>query len=339
MGNVTTLGIDLAKSIFHLHGVDQHGKVTLKKRLDREKLLESLAKLPICLIGLEACSSGHYWAREIRKLGHDVRLMHPKFVKPYVKNDKNDFNDAEGICEAVARPNMRFVPVKTVEQQDVQSLHRVRSQLVQERTALANQIRGLLGEYGIVIPKGISHIRSRLPSIIEAHENLTEIGRELFGNQYQRMVWLDEQIVLMEKRIEQLFKSNEMCKKIEKIPGIGKLTATAILASVGNAREFKNGRQMAAWFGLVPRQNSTGGKTRLGGISKRGDRYLRTLLIHGARSVVYRAIKKDDPRSQWINSLRARRGENIACVAVANKNARIIWAMMTSQQEFKQAVA
>ncbi|HIJ83322.1 MAG TPA: IS110 family transposase [Magnetococcales bacterium] len=338
MGNITVLGVDLAKSVFHLHGVDQQGKVVLKKRLDREKMLPFFANLPPCLIGLEACSSSHYWAREIRKLGHDVRLMNPIFVKPYVKNDKNDYNDAEGICEAVSRPSMRFVPIKTVTQQDIQALHRVRSQLIQERTALANQTRGLLGEYGIVIGRGIGHLRTRLPSILDDADNqLTEIGRGLFSEQYHRMVEFDDKIAAIDNRIETLFKNDRLCMKIEKIPGISKLTVTAILAAVGDGHEFRNGRQMAVWLGLVPRQNSTGGKTRLGGISKRGDSYLRTLLIHGARSVVYRAIKKDDPRSQWINSVRARRGENVACVALANKNARIIWAMMVNEQEYRIA--
>ncbi|MBF0604086.1 MAG: IS110 family transposase [Nitrospirae bacterium] len=335
MGNITVLGIDLAKSVFHLHGVDQQGKVVLKKRLDRDKMLPFFANLPPCLIGLEACSSSHYWAREIRRFGHNVRLMNPLFVKPYVKND---YNDAEGICEAVSRPNMRFVPIKTVTQQDIQALHRMRSQLIQERTALANQTRGLLGEYSIVIPRGIGHLRTRLPLILDNADNqLTEIGRVLFSEQYHRMVEFDDKIAAIDNRIETLFKNDELCMKIENIPGIGKLTATAILAAVGDGHEFRNGRQMAAWLGLVPRQNSTGGKTRLGGISKLGDSYLRTLLIHGARSVVYRAIKRDDPRSQWINSVRVRRGENVACVALANKNARIIWAMMVNEQEYRMA--
>lgn len=265
--------------------------------------------------------------------------MSPQYVKAYVKTNKNDYNDAEAICEAVARPNMRFVPIKTVDQQDIQMLHRVRSQLVKERTALANQIRGLLGEYGIVLPQGIGHIRNRLVAIVEDQNNqLTELALGLFFERYYWMVELDNRIEEMNKKVGAVFKNNEACQRLERLSGVGMLLATAFFAAVGNAMEFKNGRQLAAWVGLAPRQHSTGGKTRLGGISKRGDRYLRTLLIHGARSVVYRAAKKDDPHSRWINNIRKRRGENIACVAVANKNARILWALMAKGEEFRPAV-
>ncbi len=297
-----------------------------------------LANHPLCLVGMEACGGSHYWAREVEKLGHEVRLMNPKFVKAYVKSNKNDYNDAEAICEAVTRPSMRFVPIKNYEQQDVQLLHRIRSHHVKERTMQAAQIRGLLGEYGVVIPKGIRYIRSRLPAILEDKANqLTEISRELFAELYDKLVKYDIQIKALSERIAVIFKNNEVCQRLEQVPGIGVLTATALFSAIGNGHDFKNARHLSAWLGLVPRQESTGGRDVLLGISKRGNKYLRTLLIHGARTVVYWARKKNDPRSRWINELAKRRGENIAAVAVANKNARIIWAILSRGECFKVA--
>ncbi len=286
-GTVTVLGIDLAKQSFQLHGVDEKGQMVLKKKLTRNHLSAFEANLPVCLIGLEACGGAHHWARLFTQMGHTVRMMAPQFVKPYVKSNKNDAFDAEAICEAVQRPNMRFIPNKTIEQQDIQSLHRIRSQLVGRRTAQANQIRGLLHEYGIVLPQGITYIRKSLPDVLEDAENsLSVLFREQLSALYDEMVHLDERIELLEQRLKSVCAQNEDCQRLLTIPGIGIMTASALIAAVGDISVFKNGRALAAWLGLVPRQHSTGGKPTLLGISKRGDNYLRTLLIHGGRAVV-----------------------------------------------------
>jgi len=336
--NIKTLGIDLAKNVFQLHGVDKTGKVVLRKRLTRAKLTEFMVNLPACLVGMEACGSAYYWARKFQAMGHTVKLMAPQFVKPYIKSNKNDVNDAAGICEAVSRPSMRFIPIKRVEQQDLQSLHRIRSQAVKQRTALANQIRGLLAEYGIIIPKGISRISLNLPDILEDAENeLTVLTREIFSGLYDQFKKLTERVNHNTKKIEQIAKADERCQQLTKIEGIGFLGATAIVAAVGNARVFKNGREMAAWLGLVPKQHSSGDRTRLLGITKRGDSYIRTLLIHGGRAVVRVCDKKTDARSRWIKDKKERCGINKAAVAVANKNARIIWALLSSGEEYVSA--
>ncbi len=335
---VTTLGIDLAKTVFQLHGVDERGHVVLRKKLSRKKLLIFLSNLPACLIGLEACGGSHYWAREISKLGHKVRLISPQYVKPFVKTNKNDSNDAEGICEAVLRPSMSFVSVKTVEQQDIQAVHRIREELIKERTALVNQTRGLLAEYGIVVSQGVHKLRQALPEILEdAESGLTDLGRELFAGQYTRLDELDKRISECDRQVVRIYRTHPMCQKLAQVEGVGPLSATALVAAVGDPQEFKNGRQVAAWLGLVPRQHSSGGKNLLLGISKRGNRYLRTLLIHGARAVVYRADKKQDARSRWVSQVKARRGTNRASVALANKNARILWALMAKDEPYRQA--
>jgi transposase len=279
----TTIGIDLAKTVFQIHGVDDHGKPVLRKRLDRSKMLEFFVKLPPCLIGMEACGSAHYWARKLTAMGHTVKLMAPQFVKPYVKTNKNDVADAEAICEAVMRPNMRFVPIKSDEQQAVLSLHRVRQSFLKVRTAQANQIRGLLAEFGVIIPQGIAHIARRLPEIMEKAD-LPDSFRVLLQRLYEHMKDLDKQVDEMDAKIQQWHRGSQKSRRLAEIPGIGPITATALVASIGDARSFKNGRQLAAWLGLVPRQHSSGGKSVLLRISKRGDMYLRTLLIHGARS-------------------------------------------------------
>lgn len=329
MSNITTLGIDLAKNVFHLHGVDRHGNVVLQKRVSRRVLPSLMAKLAPCRVGIEACTGAHYWSRVLRTYGHEVGMMNAQFVKPYVKSNKNDCNDAEAICEAVSRPNMRFVTPKNVEQQDIQSLHRIRQRLVQQRTTLVNQLRGLLSEYGVVLPQGISHIRGRVPGVLEDGDNeLSGFGRELFNDLYEEFVALNYRITGYERRIQRVFEQSEVCQRLAGVEGIGPITATALVAAVGDARAFRSGREMAAWLGLVPRQCSTGGKPRILGISKRGDRYLRTLLIHGARAAMRYADRKTDARSQWVSRLKARRGKNITSVALANKNARICWALM-----------
>jgi transposase len=338
--NVTTIGIDLAKNIFQLHGVDKHGKAVLRKRLNREELLPYLANLPPCLIGIEASGGAHYWGREIRKLGHDVKMMPPQYVKPYVKNNKNDYNDAEGICEAVSRPNMRFVPIKTEMQQEIMMMHRMRSQLIQMRTAHVNQLRGFLLEYGVAIPRGIERFRAELPGVLAALQGkLSSELLNMFEEMQKELARFDEQIHACDKKVAQIGRAHPVCKKLMGVEGIGPLTSSAVVGSVADPASFRNGRQFAAWLGVVPRQHSSGGKTVLQGISKRGDVYLRTLLIHGARAVVAAIGKKMDARSQWIRRIKDRRGFNVATVALANKNARILWALMTRDEEYRTAGA
>ncbi len=336
---ITTTGIDLAKEVFQIHGVDAHGKVGLRKQLRRSAMLEFFAKLPPCLIGMEACGSAHYWARKLGEFGHTVKLMPPQFVKPYVKTNKNDMADAEAICEAVSRPNMRFVPIKNVEQQAILSVHRARQGFVKARTAQANQIRGLLAEFGLIIPKGIGSIAERMPDILEDGENgLPGTMRKLLERLNDNLKEMDRQVTELESQIKQWHRDNELSRKLEAIPGIGPITASAIVASVGNATEFKSGRQLAAWLGLVPKQHSTGGKQVLLGISKHGDTYLRTLLIHGARAVIRFAENKAEP-DQWLCKLIGRRNKNVAAVALANKNVRVIWALLSKGKEYERDYA
>jgi transposase len=279
---------------------------------------------------MEASNGAHYWARILSELGHEVRLISPQFVRPYVKSNKNDKNDAEAICEAVGRPHMRFVPAKSAEQLAVQAIHRIRSRLVTTRTRLANQIRGLLAEHGIVIARDMAKLRRRLADIVGGGEHtLNDLVRSLVVDLQEELMEIDRRIATYDRRIRELVRMSEPCQRLSKIEGIGPLCATALVAAIGDRQCFKNGRQFAAWLGLVPKQQSSGGRTRLFGISKRGDRYIRTLLIHGARAVLGRVRTKEDPRSQWLKKLRQRRHPNIAAVALANKNARIAWAMLT----------
>jgi len=332
---VTTVGVDLAKNVFQLHGVNEFGKVVIKKQLRRDQMAEFLVNLPPCLIGMEACGSAHHWARKLQGFGHTVKLMAPQFVKPYVKTNKNDAADAEAICEAVARPNMRFVPIKNVEQQSVLALHRVRQGFVKARTAQANQIRGLLGEFGLVIPQGLGHIAHRVPELIEdASNELPGAFRLLVQRLLDHLKALGAQIDELEAQIVKWHRQSEASRKLEQVPGVGPITASALVASLGDAKNFESGRQVAAWLGLVPRQHSSGGKQNLLGISKRGDTYLRTLLIHGARSVIYRAQQKPESCS-WLDSMVSRRNKNIAAVALANKNARIVWALLAHDRQFR----
>lgn len=339
MQDITTIGVDLAKNVIQVHGVDQRGKAVLKKQLPRRRFVEFFANLAPCLVGMEACGSAHHWARQLEKLGHQVRLMAPQFVKPYVKTNKNDAADAEAICEAVSRPNMRFVPIKNGEQQAVLALHRARAGFVKARTAQANQIRGLLGEYGIIIPQGIGHLTKRLPAILEDGENeLPGVFRRLLARLGEHLKELDRQVGELEAQIQDWHREDATSRKLAQIPGIGPLTASALVATIGDARSFQNARQLAAWLGLVPRQHSSGGKTLLLGISKRGDAYLRTLLIHGARSVVRVAERKADIPT-WLTQLIGRRHKNVAAVALANKNARIVWALLAHDRDYQAAYA
>ncbi len=334
--NIKALGIDIAKNVFELHGVDVHGKTVIKKRLSREKLPEFIAQLPISLIGIEACGGSHHWARKFKAMGHDVRLMNPQFVKPYVKSNKNDSQDAEAICEAVQRPSMRFVGVKNVGQQDILAIHRVRERLVRERTAIVNQTRGLLMEYGIVVAQGTAQIRKKLTAIIDDTSNeLTPLGRELFHDLQMQFYAIDEKVSEYDKKIEKLCRENETCKRLTQVQGVGAITATALVATIGDANVFKNGREMAAFIGLIPKQHSSGGKQVLLGISKRGDRYLRCLLIHGARAVLSTRKHLPTKKGLWLKALEERRGRNRTTVALANKNARVLWAMMARQEDYK----
>ena len=337
MKPVARVGLDIAKSVFQLHAVDVHGKPVFRKTLSRGEMLGFFAKLTPCLIGIEACAGSHYWARELIKLGHDARLMAAQFVSPYRKGGKNDANDAEAICEAVGRPNMRFVPVKSEEAQAVLAVHRARALTVSERTALINQVRGLLGEFGIVTGAGTAHARKLLADIGTGARQLPALARETIGELHDRLRALDERILAYDRKISALAKQSEPAQRLMAIEGVGPITATALVASVGNAQAFKNGRQFAAWLGLVPRQNSSGGKTRLGSISKRGDVMLRTLLIHGTRSALQRMANKTDQKSVWAEALKARSCSNVAAVALAAKNARISWAMLARGTEYRVA--
>ena len=332
---ITTIGLDLAKALFQIHGVDERGIVAARKQLKRAEMSKYFANLEPCLIGIEACGSSHYWARKLEGYGHTVKLMAPQFVKPYVKTNKNDMADAEAICEAVRRPNMRFVAIKTIEQQAILSVHRARQGFVKARTAQGNQIRGLLSEFGIVIPVGIRSIMKQIPEILEDGDNgLPGTMRHLIDRLTENLKEMDRQVKELEAQILIWHRENEASRKLAEIPGLGPITASAIVATVGNAREFKNGRQLAAWLGLVPKQHSSGGKQTLLGISKRGDSYLRTLMIHGARAVIRFAEKKSQPGG-WLRKVMARRNKNVAAVALANKNARIVWALLTKDRMFR----
>lgn len=333
---ITTIGIDLAKNVFQVHGVDERGKAVMKKQLKRAQVIPFFANLQPCLIGMEACASAHFWARKLEALGHTVKLMAPQFVKPYVKSNKNDAADAEAICEAVGRPNMRFVAIKSAGQQAILAVHRGRQGLVKARTAQANQIRGLLGEFGVVIPQGISHIAKRLPEILEDGENdLPGSFRQLLARLSEQLQHLDRQVAELEGEISRWHRDHEGSRRLAQIPGIGPLGASALVATIGDPRAFHNGRQVSAWLGTVPRQASSGGKPTLLGMSKRGDSYLRTLLIHGARSVLHQVERHPERADPWLVQLLARRPKNVVAVALANKNARIAWALLAHGRDFQ----
>jgi len=334
MGKITTVGIDLAKNVFSVHAIDESGQVVFRKTIARARLMPTVAQWPLCSIGMEACSGAHDWARRFQALGHTVRIMAARFVTPYRRNGKNDGNDAEAICEAMQRPAMRFVPVKSAEQQAVLTVHRVRQGFVEERTAMINRIRGLLAEFGQVLPQRASEIRRGAAAASEA---LPVLARDAIDELLAHLRTLDQRIAGYDRQLEQLARSNETTQRLMSLPGVGPLTALATVASVGHAHEFTNGRQFAAWLGLVPRQWSTGGKARLGRITKRGDAYLRTLLIMGARAALQMAVGREDKLSRWAIALKERRGYHKAVVALAAKNARIIWALLAHGTQFSQA--
>lgn len=333
---IVTVGIDLAKMSFAVHGVNEAGKPELvRPDVRRGKLLELIASLPPCLIGMEACSGAHHWAREFQKFGHAVRIMAPKFVAPYRmggKHGKNDAADAAAICEAVTRPNMRFVPIKTIEQQGKLFVHRAHQGYVAERTALINRIRGLLSEVGIVLPQAFKAFHR---GVHEALEDLPGYCNQVIGELMNELSHIQERIAQSERQIQLMARQDEQAQRLMQLSGVGPATASAIVASIGNGHDFKNGRQFSAWLGLVPRQNSSGGKVKLSSITKAGDNFLRTLLVLGARSVLMNAVGKNDPVSRWALQLKERRGYGRAVVAIAAKNARMCWAALSLQDQFK----
>lgn len=338
MSITTTAGLDIAKSVFHLYIITKTGRFIKKKQLKRNQVLVYIAKFEPCIIAMEACGGANYWARKFISMGHEAKLIAPQYVKPFVKGNKNDYNDAEAIAEASQRSNMRFVPIKSVERQDIQNLHRQRELIKKSRTALVSQIRGLLAEYGIVINKGVAALHSYLPNILEdANNELTVLSRELFTGLYSDLRMIDERFKKCENRIKILNKENDVCQRLNGVLGIGPIIASATYAEGGDGKNFVNGRHFSAWLGLVPGQHSTGGKPVLLGISKRGNSYLRTLYIHGARAVLKYSSMKSDRFSLWAQALLARRGHNKACVAIANKLARIAWVIMARGEHYKPA--
>lgn len=334
--NISVIGMDIAKHVFHLIGLDKNGKPVLKKKLRRKQLLAYFANLSPCKVSLESCATSHYWARELTKLGHQVTLLPAQHVKPYVRGNKNDYNDALAIAEASRFANIRPVAIKTVEQQSIQALHRLRRSAIGDRTALCNQVRGLLCEFGIIINKGISSVRKALPSLLEDAENgLHYLYREALDLKYTQLTQLDELIDKLTCMIQEDAKQHKEIKRLQSIPGFGPIVASTYYSIIGNGRHFAHGRDASASLGLVPKQHSSGDKNVLLGISKRGDKYLRSLLIHGARSVVKHAHKKEDALNHWVQRLIERRGKNKATVALANKLARIAWAVTTRGQAYQ----
>ena len=332
------IGVDLAKNVFQIHGVDCHDQPIWRQRLPRYRWLQTvLEKIePGCEIGMESCGGAHHWARQLQACGFRVKLIAPQFVKPYVKSNKNDANDAEAICEAMSRPSMRFVAIKTVEQQDIQATHRIRAGLIEQRTAKANQIRGLVAEYGLIAPKELLMLRRAIPCWLEDPDNgLTVRFRRLLDGLWGDLRGLDERVNELDSEITAIATSEPAALRLQQLRGVGPMIATALVVALGDPRQFANGRQFAASLGLTPRQHSSGGKDRLLGISKRGDAYLRTLIVHGARSALRTAKPKDDRLSQWVVRLAERSHPNVAAVALANKTARMAWAMLRHDSDYQ----
>ena len=339
MRNITTIGIDIAKNIFQIHALDANGKPMLTKRVKRPNLLSTLAQLPISTVGMEACGSAHHWAREITKLGHDVKLMSPQYVKPFVMSNKNDKNDAQGICEALSRPSMRFVPIKSLPQQQISTLHRTREHTVSAKTQLSNHIRGLLAEFGMIANQGYCALKKLLEEVSSgAHDEVLGLSSGLFKQLYHDLLELDKRKKHYDAEIKSLTKENHLGELLMSVPGVGPITASALMYKIVDINDFKHGYDLSAWLGLVPRQCSSGDKLRLYNISKRGDRYLRSLLVHGARAaikVVIKQNKQDTAYDRWIQQM-VHSGKHInkVVVALANKNVRIIWAILKKEQAF-----
>lgn len=335
---ITRVGVDLAKNVFQVHGVDRRGRCVWKRQLKRSQWLGVVSEKlgPGCEIGMEACSGAHHWGRALRERGFRVKLIPPQYVKPYVKSLKNDATDAEAICEAMGRPGMRFVAIKTLEQHDVQAMHRVRSSLIGQRTAQVNQIRGLASEYGVVAPKQLAPLRRAIPEWLEDAENgLTDRFRHLLNRLWEALLRLDERIKELDREIECLAQTHAAAKRLQQLQGVGPLIATALVAHFGDGSHFDRGREAAASLGLTPRHHGTGGKNRLMGITKRGNPYLRSILIHGARAAVSVAHRKEDRLSRWASELKERRHANVAAVALANKTVRVAWAMLRNGTDYE----
>lgn len=338
MNTITTIGLDLAKDVFHAVCCDQYGKQVSRKLLRRSQVLAFFAQKKPCLVGMESCGSAHYWARELQKLGYQVKMIPPQYVKPYLRGNKNDYNDALAIAEAVARPEMRYAAINSQEQQDIQALHRLRERRIQERTALCNQVRGLLAEYGIAIGLGVRCLQRKLPDLLEDAENgLSDLFRRYLARIQQQLQELDAHIDFYTDILQEQNRHNEVCRCLQTIPGFGPVVASVFYSMIGDGENYRRGRDVSAAVGLVPKQHSSGGKDRLLGISKRGDRYLRSLLVHGARSVIIHAVNKDDRLSRWVNRIKAERGYNKASVALANKMARIGWAVIRHKTVYQVA--
>ena len=336
MGQVVTIGLDIAKSVFQVHGVDAEGVVVIRQKLTRARLLPFFAKLEPCLVGIEACGASHHWARELTKLGHEARLMPPSYVKPYLKRQKNDMADAEAICEAVTRPTMRFVPVKSPEQQGVMVLHRTRLVLTRQRTQLSNAIRGHMAELGLTAAIGREGLGKLIAVILDGvDERVTREARVCLTMLVDQLRLVNVQILENDRLIRTNARATEVGRRLMEIPGVGPLLASAMVAAAADPAAFKTGRNLAAWIGLVPRQNSSGGKERLGSITKQGDRYLRQMLVVGALAVV-RYAQRNGTRRPWLLQLLSRRTLKVAAVALANKNARMIWAIMTSGERYRE---
>ncbi len=329
------LAIDIGKRSFHIHGITIDGEI-ISQKVTRSKLMTTVMRFAPDIVAMEACASAHHWGRQFDEEKIVVRLIHPRFVKPYVKGSKNDAVDAEAIFEAATRPTMRFVPLKTIEQQDLQMFHRMRDRLVTQRTALINHIRGLLAEYGVVLPKGACRFRNRIAEEV-SNADLSELASQLFSELIDEFIALNDRVVALDRKLIKICRSLEQCKRLTTLPGVGPVVATALVAAVGDGRNFSSGRALAAWIGLVPRQYTTGGTPRLGGIGRRANHYLRRQLIHGARSTLYRVENRDDSRSKWASKLLKRVGHNKTLVAMANKTARIAWAMLRNGEEYRVA--